>query len=127
MLPLTHNDRERPFSHRPLRNKTPGIPLVRSFTWRQGLSVSADDRRLMTVLGPQQDHNYMVYIYDRDKGCRWYNTQTGEVGGKWGPRGMIPAPYRFGVHDARISKSGEFVEISGGGQGRGHHECRPLR
>jgi hypothetical protein len=83
----------------------------------QGFAVSADDRRLMTVLGPQQDHNYMVYIYDRDKGCRWYNTQTGEVGGKWGPTGMIPAPYRFGVHDARISKSGEFVEISGGGQG----------
>jgi len=82
-----------------------------------GISVSADDRRLMTVFGPQQDRNYVVYVYDRDKGCRWYNTQSGEIGGKWGPAGTIAATYRFGIHDARISKSGEFVEISGGGKG----------
>jgi len=85
--------------------------------WGTNISVSADDKRLMGVFGPEQGKNYLVYVYDRDKGCRWYNTQTGEIGGKWGPQGSITAPYRFGIHDARISKSGEYVEVSGGGQG----------
>jgi hypothetical protein len=79
--------------------------------------ISADDNRLLAVFGPQQDTNYLVYVYDRQKGCRWYNTRTGEIGGKWGSLGTIAAPYRFTIHDARISKSGQFVEISGGGKG----------
>ena len=90
---------------------------LKASDWGSGISVSADDKRLMGVFGPQQDNNYLVYLYDREKGCRWYNTQTGEIGGKWGPRGTIAAPYRFSIHDARMSKSGEFVEISGGGKG----------
>jgi len=85
--------------------------------WGAGVAITADDSRLMGVFGPQQDHNYLLYIYDRSRGCRWYNTQTGEIGGEWGPKGTIAAPYRFGIHDARISKSGEFVEIAGGNKG----------
>jgi len=79
--------------------------------------VSADDNRLLAVFGPQQDTNDLVYVYDRQKGCRWYNTRTGEIGGKWGPAGTTAATLRFAVHDARISKSGQFVQISGGGKG----------
>ena len=90
---------------------------LKASDWGSGISVSADDNRFMGVFGPQQDRNYLVYLYDRQKGCRWYNTQTGEIGGKWGPQGTISAPYRFNIHDARISKSGEYVEISGGGKG----------
>jgi hypothetical protein len=81
------------------------------------VSVDARDQRFSSVLGPQQDKNYIVYIYDRAKGCRWYNTQTGEVGGQWGEKGTISAPDRFLMHDARISKSGEFVDITGRGGG----------
>jgi hypothetical protein len=81
------------------------------------ISVNADDNRFMAVIGPQQDKNYLVYLYDRDKGCRWYNTQTGEVGGQWGPKGTVSAPYRFGIHNARISKRGDFVVIGGGSNG----------
>ena len=75
------------------------------------ITVSVDDNRFMAVLGPQQDKNYLVYIYDRSQGCRWYNTQTGEVGGQWGPKGTISAPDRFLVHNARLSKSGKFVYV----------------
>jgi hypothetical protein len=71
----------------------------------------------MAVMGPEQDKNYLVYVYDRKQGCRWYNTQTGEAGGRWGPTGTISAPYRFSIHDARLSKSGRFAEITGGGTG----------
>ncbi len=51
------------------------------------ISVNADDQRMAMVLGPQQDTDYLVYIYDRTKGCRWYNTQTGEIGGNGAPKG----------------------------------------
>ncbi len=79
------------------------------------VSVSADDNRFMAVFGPEQDRNTLVYIYDRKQGCRWYNTETGEVGGQWGLAGTITAPYRFGMHNARLSKSGDFVVITSGG------------
>ena len=78
------------------------------------VSVSSNDSRFMVVIGPQQNVNYLVYIYDRQKGCRWYNTQTGEVGGQWGPKGTISnADLRFGIHNARISKGGDYVVIAG--------------
>jgi hypothetical protein len=79
-------------------------------------SVSADDKRFLIVLGPEQDRDYILYLYDRDKGCRWYNTQTGEVGGQWGPKGMAALDERYGVHNAHLSKSGKYVMI-GRGQG----------
>ena len=83
-------------------------------------TVSADDSRFMTALGPLQDKNYLIYVYDRSLGCRWYNTQTGEIGGQWGPKGTISAPDRFLIHNARMAKSGKFVYVTrGGGPGVG--------
>lgn len=84
------------------------------------VTVSADDNRFMSTLGPQQDKNYLVYVYDRTRGCRWYNTQTGEIGGQWGPKGTISPPDRFLVHNSRLAKSGKFVYVTrGGGPGIG--------
>jgi len=83
------------------------------------ISVSADDNRFMIALGPQQDKNYLVYVYDRAQGCRWYNTQTGEIGGQWGPKGTISLPDRFLMHNARMAKSGKFVYLTRGGGGIG--------
>jgi hypothetical protein len=81
------------------------------------ISTTADDRRFMGVFGPRQDNNYIAYTYDREQGCRWFNTQTGEVGGQWGPKGKISGVDGFTIHDARISKGGDYVVITGGGQG----------
>jgi hypothetical protein len=75
------------------------------------ISVSADDRRLAMILGPEQDTDYLVYVYDRAQGCRWYNTRTGEIGGRWGATRSVSIPARYLIHDARINKSGQFVEI----------------
>jgi len=81
------------------------------------MSVSGDDKRFLAVFGPQQDKNYLVYVYDREQGCRWYNTLTGEISGQWGPRGTISFPGRFPVHNARLAKSGKFLYVQpGGGQ-----------
>jgi hypothetical protein len=85
------------------------------------VSVSADDNRFVTMLGPQQDKDYLVYVYDRTQGCRWYNTETGEIGGQWGPKGTISVPDRFLLHNARMAKSGKYVYMTrGGGGGIGH-------
>lgn len=85
------------------------------------VSVSADDRRMSTVLGPGQDRNFMIYVYDRKLGCRWYNTRTGGIGGQWGPKGTIAATDRFLIHNARMSKSGDSVWIQRGFSTVGQH------
>ena len=79
------------------------------------ISASADDQRMAMVVGPEQDNDYMVYVYDRAKGCRWYNARTGEIGGQWGAKGTVSIPDRYLIHDARINKSGRFAEISRSG------------
>ena len=79
------------------------------------ISVSADDQRMAMVVGPEQDTNHLVYVYDRAKGCRWYNAQTGEIGGQWGGKGTVSITDRYLIHDARINKSGRFIEISRSG------------
>jgi hypothetical protein len=84
------------------------------------ISVSGDDNRVMVVLGPRQDDNYIVYVYDRALGCRWFNTRTGEIGGKWGPKGEASVPDRFTLHNARMSMSGKYIFMQrGGGTGAG--------
>ena len=83
------------------------------------VSVSSDDNRFVTMVGPEQDKNYMIYVYDRAQGCRWYNTQTGEIGGQWGPKGTISVHDRFLLHNARIAKSGKFVYMTRGRGGIG--------
>jgi hypothetical protein len=84
------------------------------------ITVSSDDNRMSANVGPAQDAYPLVYVYDRQQGCRWYNTQTGEVGGQWGPKGTISIPDRALLHNSRMSKSGKFVYVTrGGGSGVG--------
>jgi len=78
------------------------------------VSASADDVRMETMLGPEQDRNFMVYLYDRKLGCRWYNTRTGEIGGQWGPKGTISARDRCLIHNTNISPSGKYIWIERG-------------
>lgn len=85
------------------------------------VTVSADDNRFMTVLGPRQDDNYLVYVYDRTQGCRWYNPTTGEVGGDWGPKGTVTTPDRFPLHNARMAKSGKYLYAARGGNSSPGH------
>ena len=88
------------------------------------ISVSGDDSRFMSVIGPRQDDSYVIYVYDRERGCRWYNTRTGEVGGQWGPKGTVSLAERYGVHNARMAKSGKFVTIARGGGSQGNNKWR---
>jgi len=62
-------------------------------------------------------HTFVV-IYDKRLGCRWYNTQTGQVGGAWGAAGTAvgPAP-SYLIRHAYMSGSGNYVRIMTNGQG----------
>jgi len=51
-----------------------------------------DDTRFSISEGGTASGNHMfVIVYDKSLGCRWYNTQTGQIGGQWGPIGTASA------------------------------------
>jgi hypothetical protein len=78
------------------------------------ISASAGDSRILGVFGPQEDEDPYLVVWDSTHGCRWYNTQSGEVGGNWGPKGKVSTNDRFGVHQARISLNGRYAVVTGG-------------
>ena len=74
--------------------------------------VSGADKRLGTVFTSSgQAATSIIYIWDRQQGCRWYNTVSGELGGQWGTKPNILTDARFRVQSARLSKDGNFVWI----------------
>jgi hypothetical protein len=84
------------------------------------VSLSKDDQQLLTYVGGgSQDTDTTVYVYDKTRGCRWMNTQTGQVGGQWGPTGTYTGDKGLTLHNARLSKGGQFARLvtSNGGAG----------
>jgi hypothetical protein len=76
------------------------------------VTVSAGDGRIsISEGGPQVDKHMFVIVYDKNLGCRWYNTQTGQIGGQWGQLGKTTAPPAALIHHAYISRSGKYVRI----------------
>jgi hypothetical protein len=76
------------------------------------ITTSSDDNRIeISAGGRQAAKRPFVIVYDKTLGCRWYNTQTGEVGGQWGPTGFVNIPDRFSVNHSRISGNGQYIRI----------------
>lgn len=76
------------------------------------VSLSFGDGRISISEGGSESGNHMyVIVYDKKLGCRWYNTQTGQIGGAWGQQGYasVTAPYL--IRHAYVSKSGRYVRI----------------
>lgn len=92
---------------------TCGIQPALSPTGTSGtISVSGQDARFAIVEGgARSDTHFDVAVYDPALGCRWYDTQTGQIGGQWGAAGAatITAPYT--VRGAVISRDGNYVFI----------------
>lgn len=81
--------------------------------WIEDVSVSGDDQTFATafsVTGAQGSAVWVV-VWNRTQGCRWLNTQTGKVGGDWGPAGPINLSDLFYIHNARLSKDGNWMKI----------------
>ena len=80
-----------------------------------GVSGTKDDQRLLVFVGATaQNLDTTVYVYDRTSGCRWLNTQTGQVGGQWGPTGAYTGDSGFTLHNARLSKNGKWAKLTDG-------------
>jgi len=84
-----------------------------------GIAGTSDDQRLLVYVGgAAQDADTTVYVWDRTLGCRWLNTQTGQAGGQWGPSGAYAGDSGYTIHNARMSKNGQWAKITvGGGAG----------
>ncbi len=76
-------------------------------TWVSDVYVSDDDTTFAVALSNSggQDTGRYVAVWNTTSGCRWMNTYTGTVGGKWGSTGTntssyggIGAPFPFLVH-----------------------------
>ena len=82
--------------------------------WIEDVTVSKDDQTFSTSfsLTGGQGSAIWVVVWNRSTGCRWLNTQTGQVGGEWGPAGTINLGDRFYIHNSRISKDGNWVKIT---------------
>jgi hypothetical protein len=87
------------------------VPGLSPTSSMDDVSVSAGDQRLLTYEGGVQDSDMFVVVYDRTSGCRWYNTQTGQMGGQWGPSGTSTAGASFLLHNARIAISGDWAVL----------------
>ncbi|HWZ84367.1 MAG TPA: hypothetical protein VNW47_17190 [Terriglobales bacterium] len=82
------------------------------------LTVSSDDSRIVISAGGNSaSKRPFVIVYDQKLGCRWYNTQTGQIGGTWGDIGQASTPDRFVVNHSKISGNGQYVRIGVGNTG----------
>ena len=79
------------------------------------MTLSRDDNRIsITEGGREPGKNMFVIVYDKVLGCRWYNTQTGQIGGSWGDSGYATTADRYLVVHSQLSRSGRYVRIAGG-------------
>jgi len=75
-------------------------------------TLSADDNRMVISAGGGAfGVRPFVIVYDQKLGCRWYNTQTGQIGGQWGATGEVKIPERFLINHSVISGNGRYVRI----------------
>jgi len=76
------------------------------------ITLSIDDNRVVISEGGKDsgDHPFVI-VYDKKLGCRWYNTQTGQIGGQWGATGNASVPDRYLIRHTSISGNGEYVRI----------------
>src|SRR5258708_27386578 len=82
------------------------------------LTISANDNRVeINAGGGEPGNRTFAIVYDKKLGCRWYNTQTGQIGGSWGPTGQAVVPENFLINHASISGNGRYVELQAGNLG----------
>jgi len=76
------------------------------------MTISNDDNRVVISAGANQfSARPFVIVYDKKLGCRWYNTQTGQIGGQWGPSGQASTSDKFSINHSKISGNGRYVRI----------------
>jgi hypothetical protein len=87
-------------------------PLGNSVVSDDDVTPSLNDSRVSISEGGTQSGNHMfVVVYDKKLGCRWYNTQTAQIGGQWGTNGTATVTTPYLIRHAYLSRSGNYVVI----------------
>jgi hypothetical protein len=89
------------------------LPPGFAVTWRTRGGVSGDDTVFGMAYSNKSGQNTGVYAvaYKVGSGCTVLNTQTGQVWGDWGAKGTIKQSERWTIHNAKISKDGNWLVV----------------
>lgn len=89
------------------------LPAGFNLTWKTKGEVSSGDTVLAMAYSNTgvQDTGAYAVAYKVGSGCTVLNTQTGQVWGDWGARGTIDIPDRWTIHNAKISKDGNWLVV----------------
>jgi hypothetical protein len=90
----------------------PPLGTGRSVRADEDVTLSLDDNRVsISEGGPEGGEELFVVVYDKALGCRWYNTQTRQIGGAWGASGYASTEDSYFIRHAYLSRSGQYVRI----------------
>lgn len=83
-------------------------------TWQSKGGVSAGDTVFGMAYSDSGNQGTGVYAvaYKVGSGCTVLNTQTGQVWGDWGTKGVINIPDRWAIHNVKISKDGNWLIVA---------------
>src|ERR1035438_2431822 len=87
------------------------LPAGFSVTWTSMGGVSAGDAVFGIAFSNAGNQGTGVYAvaYTVGKGCSMLNTQTGQVTGDWGSTGAVNIADRWTIHNAKLSKDGNWL------------------
>lgn len=89
------------------------VPALAGITEWEELAVSRDEQTFVVGAGTGiQGTGAYVIVYNKSKGCRWFNAQTRQIGGNWGPTGTAQTSDSYVLHSVRISEDGQTVIVS---------------
>ena len=90
----------------------PPLGMKPAVTSDTDVSLSMNDGRVsISEGGPQNGKHMFVVVYDKKLGCRWYNTQTGQIGGQWGKAGSASLTDSYLIRHAYLTGNGKYVHI----------------
>jgi hypothetical protein len=83
-----------------------------------GTALSSDDSTFIASLGPEQDVDHFIVVWNATKGCRWMNVKTWEVSQGWNTGLANPVKISWasgkapswpgGVHNVQLDRSGAY-------------------
>jgi hypothetical protein len=89
------------------------VPALAGTTGWTEFAVSRDEQTFIVGVGTGiQNSAIYVIVYNRTNGCRWFNTQTRQIGGNWGVTGTAATSDTYTVHSVRISEDGQTAIIT---------------
>ena len=96
-----------------------GGSLAKEKVWYvDNTALSSDDSTYIASMGPEQDLDHYIVVWNAAKGCRWMNVETWEVSQGWNTGLANPVKISWvsgkaptspgGVHNVQLDRSGAY-------------------